>query len=454
MLDRTKKPAAKKEIQFNLPTLSKFTLSNGINTYLINKTDLPIVRINLLLYCGSRIDPEKLNGLANLTAMCIDEGAGGLTAIELADELETLGTHISISTDDDVIQLSMQTLKDNFKAALKLFSKVVVSPNLSETEFEKQRRKLITTLLQLKDDPDYLADISFQHIIFGKSHPYRNPTLGIKESVEKISLSDLKEFYMNCFSSVNSSIIVAGSISEPELKSYLENEFGKWNSKTKSILFNESEIKSDNKLTIINKPGSVQTEIRIGYVTGKRNQENYFQRLLLNTILGGQFSSRINLNLREKHGYTYGAHSRISYYQHSGFFQVSTSVGIENSVNALSEIFKELIEIRNGVSQTEVDFAKDTITKRFPLGFETYGQISQNIKTLLLHDLEYSYFSEYVPMITKVETEEINREAIDLIKPDEMAIVLVGDKEKIGLKELAKFNREINALEFDELLSL
>ena len=447
MLDRTKKPAAKKEIQFNLPALSKFTLSNGINVYLINKTDLPIVRINLLLYCGSRIDPEKLNGLANLTAMCIDEGAGGLTAIELADELETLGTHISISTDDDVIQLSMQTLKDNFKPALKLFSKVVVSPNLSETEFEKQRRKLITTLLQLKDDPDYLADISFQHIIFGKSHPYRNPTLGIKESVEKISLSDLKEFYMNSFSSGNSSIIVAGSISEPELKSYLENEFGKWNSKTKSILFNESEIKSDNKLTIINKPGSVQTEIRIGYVTGKRNQENYFQRLLLNTILGGQFSSRINLNLRENKGYTYGAHSRFNYLKEAAQFEVSTSVGSDNTGNAIKEILNELKKIKVGITDKELDFARSSLIRRYPGNFETYGQISANLVSLVLHSLPDNYFNTYIDSLSKLNIEDVNKAATGNIFPEKLSVLAVGDKNLI-LKQLQDLNIS-NVIELD-----
>ncbi len=454
MPDRSKKPPEQKEISFNLPSLSKFTLSNGIDVYLVNKTDLPIVRINFLLYSGSRIDPEKLNGLANLTAMCIDEGAGGLSAIELADELEMLGTHISTNTDDDVTQLSMQALIGNFKPALKLFSKVVTSPNLSETEFEKQKRKLVTTLLQLKDDPDYIADTSFQHIIFGKSHPYGKPTLGVKESVDKITISDLKSFYKYNFSPGNSTIIVSGSIGKKELKLYLEDELGSWNSQSQNILFEGTEIKSINKIIIINKPGSVQTEIRVGYVTGKRNRENYFQRLLLNTILGGQFSSRINLNLREKHGYTYGAHSRVSYFRHSGFFQVSTSVGIENSVNALNEILKELNEIRNGVKQTEVDFAKDAITKRFPLGFETYGQISQNIKTLLLHNLEYSFFSEYVQLINNVDIRDINNEAIQSIKPDEMAIVLVGDKDKIGLVGLEKFNREIQVLEFDDLFKL
>ena len=454
MPDRSKKPTTQKEISFNLPSLSKFTLSNGIDVYFVNKNDLPIVRINFLLYSGSCIDPEKLKGLANLTAMCIDEGAGGLSAIELADELEMLGTHISINADDDVIQLSMQTLIGNFKPALKLFSKVVTSPNLSETEYEKQKRKLVTTLLQLKDDPDYLADTSFQHIIYGKSHPYANPTLGFKESVDKITISDLKSFYKNNFAPRNSTIIVTGSITEKELKLYLEDEFGNWNSQSQNVIFEETEIKPTNKLTIINKPGSVQTEIRVGYVTGKRNQENYFQKLLLNTILGGQFSSRINLNLREKHGYTYGAHSRMSYYQHSGFFQVSTSVGIENSFNALNEILNELNEIRNGVKQTEVDFAKDAITKRFPLGFETYGQISQNIKTLLLHNLEYSYFNEYVQSINGVDIKDINSEAIQSIKPDEMAIVLVGDKDKIGLTGLEKFSREIHVLEFDALFNL
>ncbi len=453
MLDRKIKPTTEKTIKFDPPSLSVFSLSNGLSVYFVQKNELPIIRINLLLYSGSRVDPEKLKGLANLTSMCIDEGAGGMTAVELADEFEMLGTHISVGADDDIIQLSMQVLSGNFEPAFSLFSKVLLTPNLFEKEYDQEKRKLITTLLQLKDDPDYLADTSFEHIIFGNTNPYANPTLGTKETINNISLENLKAFYKNNFSPKNSSLIVVGNINESELKSKLENQLGAWKTKYDNLVFNDVKTTLNKDIIIVNKPGSVQTEIRIGYVIGRRNKENYFQRLLLNTILGGQFSSRINLNLREKHGYTYGAHSRIGYYQHSGFFQVSTSVGIENSVKALEQIFIELNEIRNGVSKVEVDFAKDTITKRFPLGFETYGQISQNIKTLLLHKLDYSYLDEYISRIKEVERNKINNEATVCIKPDEMAVVLVCDKTRINNNELEKFNREIKELEFDDLFN-
>lgn len=453
MFDRSNKPIPKKTIRFNLPLLKSFTLSNDLNVYFIQKNELPIIRISLILYCGSRVDPKGFNGLANLTAMCIDEGAGGLTAVDLADALEMLGTHISVNADTDTLQLSMQTLSNNFEPALKLFSAVAISPNLYEKEFDQQKRKILTTLLQLKDDPDYLADTLFEYNIFGTDHPYAYPTLGTQESISKVSLEGIKSFYKNNFSPNNSSVVIVGKINETELRSHLENHLGNWTTKSLNNLFNYKETKSNNNLIIVNKPGSVQTEIRVGYAVGKRNQDNYFQRLILNTILGGQFSSRINLNLREKHGYTYGAHSRISYHQHSGYFQVSTSVGIENSTNALTQIFKELNEIRNGVSQVEVDFAKDALTKRFPLSFETYGQISQNLKPLLLHNLDYSYFRKYVTAVNDVNKNDIEAEAISIIRPDEMSIVLVCDEEKIQKSELDKFKREIKTLKFDKLIT-
>ena len=453
-LDRSKKPSPYGEIKFKLPQIERFRLKNDLNVLFVRKGNLPVLRFTLIAGSGSKFDPTGKKGLANLFARVLDEGAGDYNAFELSEEMDILGSSFNISCFNDNVHLTLQTLTENLDRSLELFGTIISQPHLDEKSFEREKRKTLTQIQQIQDSPEDIADIAFDRIIFGEENPYAYSSIGSNDDVSNLSQKDVKSFYENNFLPGNSTLIIVGDSTKNELEKKLNKYLSEWKSTKKISELKYPSRKVNLSVYLIHKEGSVQTEIRIGHLSAKRDNEKFFAKHLLNLILGGQFSSRINLNLREKHGYTYGAHSRISYYQHSGFFQVSTSVGIENSVNALSEIFKELIEIRNGVSQTEVDFAKDTITKRFPLGFETYGQISQNIKTLLLHDLEYSYFSEYVPMITKVETEEINREAIDLIKPDEMAIVLVGDKEKIGLKELAKFNREINALEFDELLSL
>ncbi len=171
-------------------------------------------------------------------------------------------------------------------------------------------------------------------------------------------------------------------------------------------------------------------------------------------MLGGQFSSRINLVLREKHGYTYGAHSRISYYKNSGLFQVYTSVGIENTSKAHSLILDELSKLREGITDNELEFAKDTLTKRFPLNFETYGQIAQNLRSLITHNLDYKYFSEYNSRVKRVNRHDVESEIIDFIQPERMTVILVCDKKKTDIDELTKTGREVQIINYNELFSL
>lgn len=454
MINRSTKPIPGKEITFKLPPLRILTLSNGLKVYFIQKKELPIARISLLIFSGSKFDPSGFKGLANLTSMCIDEGAGGLTAVELADEFELLGTNVGISTDADEIQISLQSLSNNFESALGLFSKIITSPALLDKEFEQEKRKLLTRLLQLDDEPDYLADTAFDYIVFGKDSFYSMPSLGTKATVNNIQIDSVRNFYGKYFSPLNSAIVVVGSIDMEILEKILDDSLKNWKSNYRETKLSLKKNNPVNQIYLVDKPGSVQTEIRVGYETGKRNEDKFFQRLILNTVLGGQFSSRINLVLREKHGYTYGAHSRISYYKNSGLFQVYTSVGIENTSKALSLILDELSKLREGITDNELEFAKDTLTKRFPLNFETYGQIAQNLRSLITHNLDYKYFSEYNSRVKSVNRHDVESEIIDFIQPERMTVILVCDKKKTDIDELTKTGREVKIINYNELFSL
>ncbi|NNG27277.1 MAG: insulinase family protein, partial [Ignavibacteriaceae bacterium] len=182
----------------------------------------------------------------------------------------------------------------------------------------------------------------------------------------------------------------------------------------------------------VNKKDSVQTEIRCGHLTSKRNSKDYFNKLVFNLVLGGQFTSRINLNLREKHGFTYGAFSRFNYYKAAGFFNVSTSVGIENTANALFEIFSELNEIKHGVNEEELEFAKSSVIRKFPANFESYRQVASNFVGKIIYGLPDDYFATYIQNIKNVKLPEVNDTANKSIFPDSMITVLVGDYDKIS----------------------
>jgi zinc protease len=376
----------------------------------------------------------------------MDEGADDLNALQLSDEFDMIGSSFNVSTDNDLINLSLQCLTEHFDRSLELFSKVLLKPSFNNDDFLREKKKLITRIMQSKDEPEYIADQIFDMIVLGKSNKYSFPVSGYEDTVESISVDEIKNYYLDYFFPSNATLIVVGNINQNDLLGLLNKYFIDWKNVQKEIPFSATSNSSDKKIYLYHKEGSVQTEIRVGHVTEKRNQKDFFQRYILNTILGGQFTSRINLNLRERNGYTYGATSRFQYFKDTAFFEVSTSVGIENTANALREILFELKNIHNGVSDVEIDFAKSSITKKFPLNFETYRQIASGIAGKLLYSLPDNYFETYIHNVNAVSKLEVDKAAKEFILNDKLTIVLVGDKTLLleKLKELTIDIVEVN----------
>ena len=450
-LNRSNKPQPGNKIYFDPPPFHKFKLNNGLEVYFIPKTELPIVRINLVLNCGSRFDPVNLKGLANLVSMCIDEGAGEYNALQLSDEIDLIGAHFSVYSDDDSIYITLQVLAEHFDKGFELFKKVLLSPHFNEKDFEREKRKVLTRLIQFRDEPEYIANTAFEFLIFGKDDPYASPIPGFDSTVNTISNNDLKNYYSSYFGADNAAIVVVGSISENKLRSSLNIFSDEWNSNVKQMVFQSELNLSDKKLYIVDKKDSVQTEIRTGHLTSKRNEGDYYNKLMFNLVLGGQFTSRINLNLREKHGYTYGAFSRFNYYKKAGIFNVSTSVGIENTANALNEIFSELTKIKNGVNEEELQFAKSSVIRKFPANFESYGQVASNFVSKIIYGLPDDYFETYIEKIKSVKMQEVNKAANESILPGSLLTVLVGDYKKISEQLKTDKYGEIVKLDYQQL---
>ena len=431
-LNRSRKPSTSSHISFKMSPIEKFLLKNGTEVHFINKNELPIIRMNLIINAGSKYDKIGRKGTSNLLAMCIDEGAGKYDALELSEQFDLLGAQFSVYCNSDHLQITLQVLKENFEESLKLLSIILTEPHLNEEDFNREKRKIITRLKQLSDDPNYTANTSFESLLLGKGNPYSYPSLGIENDITKIKKEDIKSFYGKTVLPNNSFIVVVGDISKTKLKINLDEYLSSWN-KGKTDLHLKIKTNDDKRLVyIVNKKDSVQTEIRIGHHTNGRNSEDYFNKNILNTVLGGQFTSRINLNLREKHGYTYGAGSIFNYYINSSYFEVSTSVGIENSLKAIQEIFNELNNIKLGITEEELTFAKSSVTRKFPLNFETYRQVASNITGKIIFNLPEDYFKTYIAKINSVTIEDVNKAAIENIFPESATTVLVGDKDKIS----------------------
>jgi zinc protease len=430
-IDRSIKPSATSGISYKGPDYESLTLDKNLDVHFIKKDTLPIIRAHIIINAGSIFEPNEKKGISNLLSRCIDEGAGEYDSLELSEQFDLLGAQFSIHNNSDTIQISLQSLKENFSKALKLVAMILTEPHFKQKDFEREKRNVLTKLKQLNDDPDYLASTSFKYHLFGEKNPYSFPVIGLNKDITRVTNKEVISFYNQYILPGNSFMIIVGDVSKAILKRNLNKIFSSWSSDLCDIRF-ESTEKSDEKVVyIVDKKDSVQTEIRTGHHATGRNAEDYFAKHMLNTILGGQFTSRINLNLREKHGYTYGAGSNFNYYKNNAYFAVSTSVGMENTANALNEIFKELERLSDGITDEELEFAKSSIIRKFPLNFETYGQVASNFIGKVIYDLPADYFDTYIDNINSITVEDVNKAAIDNISPNLATTVLVGDKTKI-----------------------
>ncbi len=451
-LDRSKRPIGSEKIKFIAPDIQKIVLGNGLEVLFCEKKDLPIIRINFLVNSGSKVDPNESKGLCNLLSMCIDEGAGEYTALQLADKFEMLGAQFSSACNEDVSVISLQVLSDNFIPALKLLTDIITKPHFEESDFEREKNKVLVRLNQSKVQTDYIADIAFEYFLFGEGSSYAYPVSGIEETVQNIQADKIRNMYKNSFSPTNSTMVVVGNIDMGLLQKELKPGIEHWQDRTiKNISVVNTSVKTQKKIFIINKTNAVQTEIRTGHITSKRSEIDYFQKQVVNLILGGQFSSRLNSNLREKNGYTYGVHSRFNYLKDAGYFAVSTSVDGTNTANALREIHKELNKINDGISEEELSFAKSSLIKKYPSNFETYSQIAINISSKVIHNLPDNYFENYIENLKTLDLEGVNKVSSSSIYYDKLVTVLVGDSTKIlGQLSENEFG-QITVLEIDEL---
>lgn len=446
--NREIKPLPKEEIEFSLPEIQSFMLDNKLKVYFVQKNELPILQLNMVVNAGSKLDPIDKKGLANLSSMTIDEGAGNYNALELSDEFDTLGSHFNVGTSQDSIFLSLQTLKENFNRSLELFSTVITEPHFNQNDFDREKRKVLIKLMQLKDEPDQIADAAFEFLIFGKDNPYSSIPLGDEKSIGNLSNEDVRLFYNLNFNPGNSALVVVGDSNIEDLKNNLNLFLAKWKSgKAGTVKINKPN-RNKTQVFLVHKDGAVQSEIRIGHLSSERDEKDYYSKTLLNNILGGQFSSRINLNLREDKGYTYGASSRFTYYKNDAYFAVSTSVGKENTGNAVKEILKELNSIRNGAEIKELEFAKSSTIRRFPSNFETNKQIASNLMLKYLFSLPDNYFNNFIEKIRSIPLENIKAAAENNIFPDEAVVLVVGDKNQV-INQLENLNLgEIKIINF------
>jgi predicted Zn-dependent peptidase len=396
---------------------------------LVEDHELPSVQMNIVIMAGAADDPASKPGLANLTAQMLDEGTGKRDALTVADDLEYLGARFSVNSGMDGTFASLQTLKEHLRPALEIAADVILNPSFPEKEWTRVKATHLTSLLQQKDQPGTVASKVFSRLTFGETHPHGRPTDGTEESVNAITIGDMKEFYSAYYRPNNATMILVGDITIAEAKEVLASSFAKWEvSERKKRTVSAAPAIARTGIYLVDKPEAAQSEVRIGHPGVQRNNPDYFALTVMNTILGGQFSSRINMNLRETKGYTYGARSGFSMWIDGGSFVAAGAVKSAVTDSSVFEFMKELTMIRDaGVTDEELAFAKNSLILREPRNFETPGQVAGQLQTLVLYNLPDDYFATYVQNFEKVTAADVKRVAEKYIQPSAMNIVVVGD---------------------------
>ncbi len=449
---RFTQPKGGADPKFNLPAIQKSKLDNGLEVWLVQQNELPIISMSMVLETGSTNDPSNKSGLNAVTSSLLNDGTKTRTADDISNELQSIGAILFASDNDDSSSVRLQTLAKHLDKALDLFADVIQNPVFPEKEVETYKTRALTSLLQRRDNPNAIANLVYNKILYGDQHPYG---ISINEaSVKAITRDDLVKHHDTYYRPNNATLIVVGDTDIKTLKAKLNKQFAGWKASkiTPSTL---PDVKSIDKATIylVDKPGAAQSIINIGQVGVPRNSDDYFPLLVMNQVLGGQFSARLNMNLREDKGYTYGARTGFSFRRGAGPFVANAGVQTKSTKESVIEFLKELNGIRGQipVTQTELEHNKQSLIRSFPRGFETVGQIGGRLDDIVVYDLPESYYNDYITKINSVTLADVNRVANKYLTPDKMAIVIVGDKSVIDsrLREIEGVGQSIIYLDTD-----
>ena len=424
----------------HLPVPEQFKLSNGLTVLYSERPGLPLVAASLVLRAGSGANPAERPGLASFTARMLQQGTTKLNALQIADRAADLGATIGSRSSADNSVVSTYSLSRNFADALDLLADVAQHPIFPQAEIERVRKERLAALVQEKDEPFSVATRVLDVALYGSHHPYGYPDIGTEDSLKAVTREDLLKFWQEHYFPNDAALIVTGNIKLSELKPMLEKELGAWKpGKTSSAAIGAPDS-TDARLILVDRPGAPQTTLVCYSIGVARSTPDYAPLEVMNTDLGGLFSSRINMNLREAHGYTYGAGSAFVYHRAPGPFVSYSDVRTDVTAPATTEMLNELRRMRETqMTADEMNLSKDSITRSMPGRFERGTEAAGSFAELFLFDLPLDYYSKLPDSINAVTADQAQAVAQKYIHPEKMVVLAIGDRSKIE-EEMKKLN--------------
>lgn len=417
-----------------LPTMVERTLPNGLRLVIVEQHELPVVDAQLVIRTGSEADPTGKAGLATLTANLLDEGAGSRDALALAEEVGFLAIRLGTFAGLEQSTVSLHTTRATLDSAMALMADVVLRPTFPEKEFTRLKNERLTGLLQEQDRGPAMADRAYAALVYGEDHPYGRSPSGVKESVESLSLDDTRQFWSTWYRPNNATLVLVGDLSVAEAEALAARAFGGWARATlppAPVYASNRAAARPTAIHIVDKPKAAQSSFRIGGVGVSRSTADYYPLMVMNTALGGSFTSRLNNTLREVKGYTYGAGSSFSMRRERGPFTARAEVVSAKTDSALIEFIKELRNIRQPLPAAELAKVKRYLRLGYADGFESTGDIAAQVAGLVPYGLPLSTLGAFDAGIDKVTAADVQRVAMQYLDPTRLTIVIAGDRASI-----------------------
>ena len=427
--ERIQRPAARPPRPYSFPRFERSTLPNGLRLVIAPIPKLPLVTITMLVEAGAVADSSARYGLAQLTARLLLEGSTSSDGTAITDRFERLGASIEAHADWDVAAVTLTTLTERLRESFELLGEVLRAPRFNEREVDRLKNERLAELLQLRAEPRGLADEMFSRFLYESSSRYARSDGGDEASVQSLTRDAIVSLYEKRYSPNGMTLVVAGDVQPREIEQLAESVLGDWKG---SIVVppsvSDDPARRSRAVHIVSKSDAPQSELRIGHVGLPRRHPDYFPAMIMNAVLGGLFSSRINLNLREAHGYTYGASSYFDWRRQRGPWVVATAVASDVTHSAAKEVLNEIDRIRaSAISPDELSLATSYLDGVFPIRFETTSAIASALTTLVVYDLPDDWYDEYRQRVRAVTTGDVLAAAERHLHPDLLQMVVVGN---------------------------
>lgn len=414
--------------------------ANGLTLACVEQRNLPIVDVEIVIRAGAAWDDPLRAGRAVMVAEMLDEGTASRDVMQIAEAIDYLGAHLHLNAGWDTTIASLHVLSSRLIPALDVMLDVLLNPSFPASEYARKIRERLTGLLQERDEARAAANKALARAVFGAVHPYGAPISGTYQTIESLKLSDVADFYHKHFRPANTFVVVVGDVSFTDLVKEFGHRFDGWSGDAPALPALPASPVGDARLLLVDKPRAAQAEIRVGHSGPPRGTPDYFPLVVLNTMLGGSFTSRLNLRLREEMGVTYGAGSKFGWRKQGGIFWASSAVDSDAAAASVAVMLEEMVRLRDEpVNAAEMERAARYVAFGLPRSFESTEDVAAHVREQLLHGLPVDYWPSYVEHILSVTPADVQRAAARHLHPEHAVGVVVADRNGVekALNQLA-----------------